>query len=331
MRCPAHAEWGAAAEGWGMREAGWTMISQSSGPSVQLALSVVIPTRNRGNVVRRAVESVLRSSRNDIEAVVVDDGSSDDTAVRISQVTDPRLRFHHLDSTGSANRARNVGARLSTGALVAFLDSDDEFAARRIDRLIAFFSRHPDVDCLVDGYVEVGRRRSRAHRMPRATPDPQEIRRMLLAHVMPLTNSAITVRRAAFEAVGGYDESMRRHQDRELLLRLAAGHSIRFGDDIDVEKHRLARSISHALDGYIAGLDALAARCPDYRLPENAVMFRYLTVRGIVKAVATGHWAAAVREFRAWQRAKHLPKDYLRCFAAYRAGSRQRSLIRVDG
>jgi glycosyltransferase involved in cell wall biosynthesis len=313
-----------------MRQAELSMDSRVTRARVQPALSVVIPTRDRGYVIRRAVESALRSQRNDIEVIVVDDGSSDDTAVSVSRIADGRLRLHRVESTGNANRARNLGARMSTAMLVAFLDSDDAFGPNRIDRLIEFFDRHPDVDCLVDGYVESGRGASRVHRMPDGMPDPQEIRRMLLAHTLPLTNSAIALRRHAFESVGGYDESMYRHQDRELLLRLAAGHSIRFGDGTDVEKNRLARSMSRDVDGYIAGLDALAARCPDYRLPENAEIFRYLTVRGIVKAVMTGRWPAALREVRAWQAAEHLPKDYLRCLAAYRTGSRQRRLAR-DG
>jgi glycosyltransferase involved in cell wall biosynthesis len=316
-----------------MRQAEVSLEFREARTGVQPVLSVVIPTRDRGAVIGRAVASALGSPRKDIEVVVVDDGSSDDTAVSVSRFADGRLRLHRIESTGNANRARNLGARMSTGALVAFLDSDDAFGPNRIERLIDFFARHPEVDCLIDGYVEKGPRGSRVHRMPHGMdlPDRQEIRRMLLAHLLPLTNSAIALRRSAFDSVGGYDESMRRHQDRELLLRLAAGHSICFGDATDVEKHRLARSMSRDVDGYIAGLDALAARCPDYHLPENAEIFRYLTVRGIVKAVATGRWAAALREFRAWQAAEHLPKDYVRCFAAYHAGSRQRRLARIGG
>lgn len=118
---------------------------------------------------------------------------------------------------------------------------------------------------------------------------------------------------------------MRRHQDRDLLLRLAESHSIWLGDDTDVEKHRMRQSISHSFDGYIDGLDALAARFPDDHLPENEQIFRYLVVRGILKAVTTGHWPAALREFGDWRRAKTLPKDYLRCLGAYRAGRRQRA------
>jgi glycosyltransferase involved in cell wall biosynthesis len=294
-----------------------------------LALSVVIPTRDRGSVVCQAAESALRCPRPDLEVIVVDDGSTDDTERRLSRIADGRLRFQRLDSTGNANRARNTGARLSKAPLIAFLDSDDAFGPGRIDRLTDFFARRLDVDCLVDGYVEHARGGTQIHRMPSTTPDRTELRYMLLAHVIPLTNSAITVRRSAFEAVGGYEETMPRHQDRELLLRLAEAHSIWLGDETDVEKHRMAQSLSHELDGYIEGLDALAGRFADYHLPENRQVFRYLVVRGILKALTTGHWAAAFRELGDWRHAENLPKDYLRCLAAYREGRRQRVLARA--
>jgi glycosyltransferase involved in cell wall biosynthesis len=294
------------------------------------ALSVVIPTRNRGDVIRRSVESALRSPRADLEVVLVDDGSADDTESRISQLADRRFHFHRLESEGNANRARNVGARLSRGSLIAFLDSDDVFGPNRIDRLIGYFSRWPKVDCLVDGYVEVSHGTNRIHRMPHSTPSSDEIQHMLLAHLIPLTNSAITIRRAAFDDVDGYDEAMPRHQDREFLLRVARAHSIWFGDDTDIEKYRAEGSISHKYDGYIAGLDALVARYSDYHLPENSQIFRYLIVRGIIKAIVTGHWPAALRELRQWRCAEHLPKDYIRCFRAYRHGARQRSMARAD-
>jgi glycosyltransferase involved in cell wall biosynthesis len=107
----------------------------------------------------------LASQRLDVEVVVVDDGSSDETESSVSQIGDPRVRVHKLESTGNANRARNVGAMLSTGQVIAFLDSDDTFGPKRIDRLIDFLANRPDIDCLIDGYVEVRRRTRRTHRM----------------------------------------------------------------------------------------------------------------------------------------------------------------------
>jgi glycosyltransferase involved in cell wall biosynthesis len=266
----------------------------------------------------------LANGRQDLEVVVVDDGSTDETAAKFVAPKDPRLRFHRIQSSGNANRARNVGARLSQGSLIAFLDSDDTFGPSRVDRLIDFFGQRPEVDCLIDGFIERSRRETRTHRMPSGEPGGPVVRHLLMAHLIPLTNSAIAVRRPAFEAVGGYDEGMPRHQDRELLLRLSRHHSIWLGDGIDVDKHRLTKSLSHDHNGYIAGMDALAARCPDYWLPENRDIFRYLIVRGIVKSVANGRWVAAVRELSQWTKAKHLPKDYLSCFCAYRAGKGKR-------
>jgi glycosyltransferase involved in cell wall biosynthesis len=290
------------------------------GPS----LSVVIPSRNRASVIGRAVESVLRSPRPDIEVIVVDDGSTDNTAARLARIADTRLRIHRIESNGNANRARNIGARLSRGPLIAFLDSDDVFAVNRVGRLIEYFASHNDVDCLVDGYVEISRGRQRVHRVPRGAPSASRIRRALLAHLIPLTNSAITLRRTAFESVNGYDECMPRHQDRELLLRLGGDHSIGFDNKFDIEKHRGDKSLSHEMDGYIMGLDALAARHPDYFQPEYIDIFRYLIVRGIIKAFLTGHWFAAFRELRKWRDADHLPKDYIRCFVAYGRGQKLR-------
>ena len=296
----------------------------SSQSSSVPALSVVIPTRNRSAEVSRAVSSVLQSPRSDIEVIVVDDGSNDNTSARLSQFCDDRLRYQSLVSTGNANRARNIGARVARSPLIAFLDSDDVFSPERIDRLIDYFSRRKEIDCLIDGYVEFSRGKAFVHRMPRPFPDQAALRYALIAHLIPLTNSAITVRRAAFDAVGGYDESMPRHQDREFLLRLVERHAIDLGQAVDVEKHRSIKSISHEFDGYIDGLNALARRVPDLSLPENQNLFSYLIVRGIIKAAITGHWDAAIREVRSLKRAEMLPKGFLRNLSAYRAGRRQR-------
>jgi glycosyltransferase involved in cell wall biosynthesis len=271
---------------------------------------------------------VLQSARPDIEVMVVDDGSGDDTADRIGQLSDERLQYRFIESTGNANRARNVGAKLARSPLIAFLDSDDACRPGRVDRLIAFFSDRRDVDCLIDGYIERSRGRTSVHRMPQSDPDRRALRYMLLAHMIPLTNSAITIRRAAFEAIGGYDESMPRHQDRELLLRLGLQHSIWLGDGIDVEKHRSSNSISHEFDGYIDGLSALAERVPDFFLPENQRLFSYLIVRGILKAIATGHWRAAKREICRLRRADKLPKGFIRNLIGYREGRWQRHRYR---
>jgi len=295
------------------------------GASVDVsALSIVIPTRNRARAVRRSINSVLASGRPNMELIVVDDGSTDETPSLLTEIADPRFAWQRIESDGNANRARNVGARMSRSALITFLDSDDAFEPSRIEKLISFYAIHPNVDCLIDGYIEVNADRASVHRQPRVTPPALEVRRLLLMHCLPLTNSALSIRRLAFEAVGGYDEALSRHQDRELLLRLGLNHTIRFGQETDVIKYREATSLSHNFDGYVAGLDDLAARCTEYREAAYADIFRYLAVRGILKALAQGRPITAISEMRLLTSTQNLPNGFFRSLLRYRAGRRQR-------
>jgi glycosyltransferase involved in cell wall biosynthesis len=287
-------------------------------------LSIVIPTRDRARTLRRAIDSILASDRSDIELIVIDDGSTDETASLLAKIADCRLTWRRMESKGNANRARNFGAAMSRSPLIAFLDSDDAFEPSRIERLIEFYASTPDVDCLLDGYTEAKAHRISTHRQPRGMPSSPEIRRLLLLHCLSLTNSALSLRRSAFEAVGGYDEALSRHQDRDLLLRLVLNHTIHFGQETDVVKYREPASLSHTFEGYVAGLDDLAARCAEYRAAEYADVVRYLAIRGIIKAFVQGHPFTAMREIRQLSAAKNLPAGFLRSLARYRAGRARR-------
>jgi glycosyltransferase involved in cell wall biosynthesis len=289
------------------------------------AISVIIPTRDRASIVGRAVASVLANSSDNVEVVVSDDGSTDNTAERLRSTGDPRLTLVIAEKSEGANRARNRGAEVSAAPIIAFLDSDDAFLPGRTDRLIAFFEAHPEIDCTIDGYVDHARNRTMTHALPKTAPDPVALRHMLIAHQIPLTNSTITIRRTAFEAICGYDESLKRHQDRDLLCRLLPRYRIAFGDTIDVHKFRSAESISHDFDGYVDGLDAFAARLSEISDPDYENLFRYLVVRGILKALLQGHLAAALREVRRGGKVKHLPTGLVRSLLHYRAGRRVRA------
>ncbi len=292
------------------------------------ALAVVTPTFNRARAVGRAIASVLRSPRQDIELVVVDDGSTDDTPRVLSGVRDPRFRAIRLERRSNANVARNAGIAATRAPVVAFLDSDDEFLPGRCDRLIEFFTREPAVDAVLDSFVVGGTAEPQFARQPAIRSGGQALIRLLVSHTIPLTNSAIAVRRTALEAVGFFDATLARHQDRDLLLRLAEDHRLALGTGFDVVKNQSPDSFSRSLNNYVHALDELVERHPVFAEPDYSDILAYLSVRGIIAALVRGRLISAAREIRALSTAGHLPRGLSAALWRYNEGKRQRRQIR---
>ena len=108
-----------------------------------MKVSVVIPTYNRARVVGEAIDSALAQTHERLEVIVVDDGSTDDTAERVGRRRDPRLRYVRREHAGVSS-ARNAGIAAATGDLVSFLDSDDLWKPEKIETEVAALARHPE-------------------------------------------------------------------------------------------------------------------------------------------------------------------------------------------
>lgn len=283
-----------------------------------VALSVVIPTRNRADDLIRSVNSVLQGG-DDVEVIVSDDGSTDDTVARIEALRDERVRITASPTSNGANIARNRGAAIARAPLIAFLDSDDVFLKGRCERLIAFFKDHPEIDAVHDGFIEVSGDSQKVHAMP-AFSDARELRHLIICHRVPMTNSAVTIRAEAFKAIGGFDEKLRRHQDRDLLLRINEKYNLSLGSAADIHKFRGSASISHNFREYISGLDMFSAKIPEVNMEYYRDLFSYLSIRGIIKSAAQGRIKDTLHEISELSRAKNLPHGLIRNLLRYRAG-----------
>ena len=109
-------------------------------------VSVIVPTFNRAYCLPRTIDSILRQTHRNLEVIVVDDGSSDQTRdlVQRSYGVDRRVKYYHQDNQG-ANAARNQGIRLSKGEYVALLDSDDTWMPWKLQLQLACMERFPEV------------------------------------------------------------------------------------------------------------------------------------------------------------------------------------------
>ena len=118
--------------------------------STRMLLSVIIPTFNRAHCIRRALASVAaqREAAGDVEIIIGDDASSDDTVAEAVRIM-PQVRSVRLPSNHGAAAARNAAMKIASGEFLAFLDSDDEWLPGKLERQLAYLRDHPE--CAVCG------------------------------------------------------------------------------------------------------------------------------------------------------------------------------------
>ncbi len=181
-------------------------------------ISVVIPVYNRRQQVQRAIASALRQSLPPHEILVADDASTDGTPAAVAALADPRLRLLRHDRNRGAGAARNTGIAAATGKWIAFLDSDDEWEPRKLERQLAQLMGAPkNVAANVTGYVIDDLRNGQSRRL---CPTERQAKLGALVWGCPLgPGSTMMVSRDMFHEIGPFDEALRRLEDWDWLMR----------------------------------------------------------------------------------------------------------------
>lgn len=205
------------------------------------AVSVVMAVRDGAAWVAEAVGSVLAQTDGDHELIVVDDGSTDATAVLLAGLTDPRLRVVRQEAAG-LTRALNRGLGAARADLVARLDADDLTLPERIARQRAFLAAHPDVGVLGTAAREIDAA-GRPVGEVRPPLDDAAIRRALIRR-NPFVHSSVMARRGLLTSVGGYDERVAVAQDYDLWMRLAPRTRLANLPEVLVVRRLLAGRVS---------------------------------------------------------------------------------------
>ncbi|MFC7076751.1 glycosyltransferase family 2 protein [Haloarcula halophila] len=208
-----------------------------------VTVSVVIPTYNRASVLPRAIDSALSQTVSEIEVIVVDDASTDDTEALVDEYGSAVTYLSHSENRGGS-AARNTGIEAATGEYVAFLDSDDEWHPEKIERQVACLeSRSARWGGVYCGFQH--ERRSRLTTtvdtlVPRPTGyegDERLLRDLLLLEFAHGGASTLLIRTPVLAELGGFDESFERHQDWEFLVRFLQRWKLAFVDECLVTKH----------------------------------------------------------------------------------------------
>ena len=185
-------------------------------------VSVIIPTFNRGWIVKEAIDSVLEQDFDDYELIVVDDGSDDNTPA-ILKACGKKITVLHQPNKG-VSAARNHGITAASGRLIAFLDSDDLWLPRKLSAQVKFFKDHPDavVNQTQEHWIRDGVRvnpKKKHHKFSGMIFE----RSLALCLVSP---SAVMIKKSLFFFFFVFDENLPACEDYDLWLRISCRYPV---------------------------------------------------------------------------------------------------------
>jgi glycosyltransferase involved in cell wall biosynthesis len=241
-------------------------------------VSIVIPCYNQGRYLADAIDSARRQTWPSVEVIVVDDGSSDETPSVAARY--PDVRYVHQRNAGTA-AARNRGLHASGGALLIFLDADDRLLPDAVVRGVDHLAAHPEV-AFVTGHVRLMHADATPDVVPTQDHEPAGYAALLHWNYI-WTPGVALYRRAALEAIGGFDPSAGGSADFDLNIRIARRQPIACHHHVILEYRQ------H---------DANMTRDPAHML-RSAVSVRRREKRFAADAAARAAWRAGLRAAQA--------------------------------
>lgn len=189
-------------------------------------VSVIIPVYNREVMIKKAINSVLDQTFNDFEVIVVDDGSVDRTKEAVADIKDARVKYFHKEN-GGVSSARNLGIKEAKGEYICFLDSDDYYDPKKIEKQVEVLNKNADVDacyhlpCVVDESGNQLRPKSKERYIIK---DGYIIESLLKRDIFLFIWTLMVKRDVARKLM--FNEEMRTAEDIDFIYRLAYNHKM---------------------------------------------------------------------------------------------------------
>jgi len=214
-------------------------------------VSVILPTYNRCETLKRALQSVLAQTFQDIEVIIVDDGSTDQTPEYCSSLDNPKVTCKQFEINKGGNYARNEGITHSNGELIAFIDDDDYWMPEKLEKQVEMIHKeHVDLCYTAKNIVYKGKK---SKKYSLIKPRYKDLHKAIMYDNFIGSTSSIVIPKAVLENVGGFDPDLPALQDYDLYIRLIQkGHTIKCIIEplIDYRVIDEKRSISCSLDEF---------------------------------------------------------------------------------
>jgi glycosyltransferase involved in cell wall biosynthesis len=173
-------------------------------------VSVIIPTYNRANLIGESIYSVLNQTYKELELIIVDDGSTDNTEEIVQAIPDPRIRYFKLPHTGRNAISKNFAIRRSKGTLIAFNDSDDTWVETKLEKQVQLLSQQPNIGFSITDATnyKAGQVLSPRTYSVRQGIECANIFNRMKENRFVVYNPTIVMRRSCFDKTGLFDETM---------------------------------------------------------------------------------------------------------------------------
>lgn len=188
-------------------------------------VSVIIPTYNAGQYIKDAIKSALNQTYKNIEIIVVDDGSIDDTGEVVKNYEIKYLR----KANGGPASARNVGIKEARGEYIAFLDADDLWLPEKLQEQIDFAANNKSMGLVhSDVITKYSNGETKIKRKGKDNYCRNEFYNLFMGNF--ITNSSVLAPKRHFEVFGSFDESpdLIANEDYDMWLRIASKHDIAY-------------------------------------------------------------------------------------------------------
>jgi glycosyltransferase involved in cell wall biosynthesis len=274
---------------------------------LQPLISIIVPAYDSALILPRAIESILRQNYSNFEIIIVDDHSDDDTRRVVERyvLTDLRVNYYYLAKNSGPASARNTGAALAKGELLAFLDADDEWMPDKLGKQVEFLLKNPGVDVVFTDCINLNTS-SRVNRklseingdfLSRLTlcavidypdffildgPYRQEMFRKFFILI-----SSVLMRRSGFDRIHGFASNRFGTEDVDFFVRLSSQAKFAYWRQEKVLRYQTDRGISAVSEKWLNELVSYYGMClssPEYKdLHEIArynllKIYRYLIV-----------------------------------------------------
>lgn len=208
-------------------------------------VSVIIPTYNREKTIASSIQSVLEQTYSNLELIVVDDGSVDDTEKIVNEIKDERLKYIKCKTNGGVAAARNVGIAASRGEFIAFNDSDDIWKKTKLAVQMKLMENNMECDFV---YCAFARRfiNGVKVRVPAKENDLDKLHGKVFEKLLQgnfISTQTILFRKRIIDNIGMFNEKIKAFDDYEFVLRVAREYPIFYIDEELVEVEESDNSV----------------------------------------------------------------------------------------